>query len=75
MSGNPIWNPEKRATLNRLIARRQEFQDVQAVPDEPAADESEHFYVCAHCGQAVDMRDLASVLYHQTDQHRPAARN
>lgn len=34
-------------------------------------DETEHFYVCQHCGQAVDMRELANVLYHDEPGHTP----
>ena len=34
-------------------------------------DESEHFYVCAVCGQAVDMRDLGEVFHHETPGHKP----
>jgi len=39
--------------------------------DDPVADESEHFYVCAACGQAVDMRDLGQVLHHEMPDHQP----
>lgn len=37
-------------------------------------DEADHFYVCPHCGQAVDMRQLADVLYHEdlTHDRKPA---
>jgi hypothetical protein len=35
------------------------------------ADESEHFYVCAACGRAVDMRDLGQVLHHEQPKHEP----
>jgi hypothetical protein len=31
----------------------------------------EHFYVCALCGQAVDMRQHADVFYHDTPGHDP----
>lgn len=34
-------------------------------------DESEHFYVCAACGQAVDMRDLGQVFHHEKVGHEP----
>jgi hypothetical protein len=33
------------------------------------ANEADHFYVCAECGQAVDMRDLGAVLHHEEDGH------
>ena len=33
--------------------------------------ESEHFYICAHCGQAVDMRDLGQVFHHEEVDHKP----
>lgn len=34
-------------------------------------DESEHFYVCASCGQSVDMRDLGQVFHHEEADHKP----
>lgn len=33
--------------------------------------EADHFYVCDHCKQAVDMRDLGQVLHHEARQHTP----
>jgi hypothetical protein len=33
--------------------------------------EVEHFYVCAACGQAVDMRRLGDVFHHEDDGHLP----
>jgi hypothetical protein len=33
--------------------------------------EAEHFYVCAACGQAVDMRRLGDVFHHEDDGHLP----
>ena len=35
------------------------------------ADEAENFYLCPHCAQAVDMRDLGEVLHHETPDHSP----
>jgi len=35
------------------------------------ADEREHFYTCAACGQAVDKRDLAAVFHHEDQGHEP----
>lgn len=32
-------------------------------------DEAEHFYICAECGQAVDMRDLGQVMHHEEPGH------
>ena len=40
-----------------------------------AKDESEHYYVCKACGQAVDMRDLGDVFYHEEPDHEPRQRN
>ena len=40
---------------------------------EPLA-EAEHFYVCSVCGQAVDMRQLTDVLYHEELRHKPQVR-
>lgn len=37
----------------------------------PAKDETEHFYLCEGCGQAVDMRLLGDVLYHDQIEHKP----
>lgn len=37
----------------------------------PVQDESEHFYQCAACGQAVDMRDLGQVFHHEDPGHKP----
>lgn len=34
-------------------------------------DEREHFYICAACGQSVDMRDLGQVLHHEDYGHEP----
>lgn len=39
----------------------------------PVASESEHFYVCSACGQAVDMRDLGQVFHHEERGHAPIA--
>jgi len=33
--------------------------------------EHEHFYICADCGQAVDMRDLGQVFHHEEPGHSP----
>lgn len=38
---------------------------------EQPKDETEHFYVCAACGQAVDMRDLGQVFHHEEPGHQP----
>lgn len=35
------------------------------------ADEAEHFYVCATCGQAVDKRKLGDVFHHEEPGHAP----
>lgn len=32
-------------------------------------DESQHFYVCADCGQAVDKRQLGDVFHHMDPGH------
>lgn len=34
-------------------------------------NEGEHFYVCAACGQAVDMRRLGDVFHHEDEGHEP----
>lgn len=33
-------------------------------------DEAEHFFICASCGQAVDMRDLGEVFRHEEPDHQ-----
>ncbi|RWO41368.1 MAG: hypothetical protein EOS11_18265 [Mesorhizobium sp.] len=37
----------------------------------PIKDELKHFYICAICGQEVDMRQLGEVLYHEEPGHEP----
>lgn len=32
-------------------------------------DEADHFFNCASCGQAVDMRDLGEVFRHEEADH------
>ncbi len=39
--------------------------------EDPVEDESDHFYVCKACGQAVDMRCLGQVIHHETTGHKP----
>jgi hypothetical protein len=34
-------------------------------------NESEHFYTCKKCGQAVDKRDLGQVFHHKVPNHQP----
>ena len=34
-------------------------------------NEAEHFYVRERCRQAVDMRSLYQVLYHEDEEHEP----
>lgn len=55
-----------RKDLNALPAKR-----VGGEPD----DEVEHFFVCGHCGQAVDYRRLGDVLWHDQPEHEPLARD
>lgn len=33
--------------------------------------EEQHYYVCETCGQAVDMRLLGDVMYHEQEDHKP----
>lgn len=42
----------------------------KSVDGEPAR-ESEHFMLCPHCGQAIDMRELAQALHHDMPGHKP----
>jgi hypothetical protein len=59
------------ADWKALVERRYEkgFRG-ERIGGEPA-DESEHFYVCDACGQAVDKRDLFAVLHHEQEEHEP----
>lgn len=63
MEPDPDTEPS-REELNALKSAR--------VGGEPA-DEGEHFYLCAHCGQAVDMRKLGDVFHHEGPDHEPLA--
>jgi hypothetical protein len=38
---------------------------------EQVEHESDHFYPCPTCGQAVDVRDLRQVAYHNGPDHEP----
>jgi hypothetical protein len=38
------------------------------------ANEAEHFYECAACGQAVDKRQLGDVFHHEEPGHKPLVR-
>ena len=54
---------------------REELNDFEVV-DQPAVEnEADHFYICQHCGQAVDYRRLGDVLYHDEPDHKPLALN
>jgi hypothetical protein len=50
-------------------------EELNALASEPIggepADESQHFYVCTQCGQAVDMRKLGDVFHHEEPDHEP----
>jgi len=37
----------------------------------PPLSEADHYYLCAACGQAVDMRDLGQVFHHEDAGHEP----
>lgn len=51
-------------------------QPITGVPidehgNEMECAEEDHFYTCSACGQAVDMRDLGDVFYHEEPGHKP----
>jgi hypothetical protein len=50
-------------------------RDVQGkiIGAEPV-DETEHFQKCGVCGEMVDRRELAQVVYHQQLDHKPRPR-
>jgi len=56
----------EREKLNALKSQR--------VDGDPA-NEADHFYVCKQCGQAVDMRRLGDVFYHEEPGHEPLPAN
>ncbi|PBB98333.1 hypothetical protein CK224_09610 [Mesorhizobium sp. WSM3862] len=35
------------------------------------AAEVDHFHLCPLCGQAIDLRDLRQVIWHQRPAHEP----
>ena len=45
------------------------YNGIVGVPNEPVEKEEDHFYVCSHCGQAVDIRDLGQVFHHKEPNH------
>jgi hypothetical protein len=59
-ASSSLWVGDEREDLN---AKRCVGPDHQ--------DEALHFYVCKTCGQAVDMRRLGDVLYHEEAEHEP----
>lgn len=68
----------RRRVLDRPTAawisetQRLEYNTHRAKLDGPAPkDETEHFYLCEACGQAIDMRLLGDVLYHDQVDHKP----
>jgi hypothetical protein len=67
---------DKDDWLKGLIARRDRLRGVlgKRVGGEPES-ESEHFYICEACGQAVDKRDLHAVLHHEAEGHEPLPLN
>jgi hypothetical protein len=50
---------------------RARFPQGERVSGPPITSEADHFYVCAACAQAVDMRDLGQVLHHEVPGHLP----
>lgn len=50
---------------------REGFNAHNAIALDPAGSESDHFYTCSRCGQAVDMRNLGDVFHHEAAEHEP----
>jgi hypothetical protein len=48
---------------------RDQLNSLIPVVQPQVESEAEHFYVCGHCGQAVDYRRLGDVLYHDEPGH------
>jgi hypothetical protein len=64
--------PEQPHAAWTSDALRREYNTHRAkVAGPQPKDESENFYVCEGCGQAVDMRLLGDVLYHDQVVHKP----
>jgi hypothetical protein len=52
------------------MTREEKSEDQIPSGNEPAED-SEHFFVCSCCGQAVNRREAAQILHHMQTDHRP----
>jgi hypothetical protein len=82
--GSPVKDEPRKmtgiwATLSpeqKLLALSYDGPDLIGDPTlfRRQTDEAEHFYLCPTCGQAVDMRDLAQVFYHDEEGHRRLGR-
>jgi hypothetical protein len=61
---------------DRLVAIRDRLRGIRGrrIGSDPL-EESEHFYICKACGQAVDMRDLYAVFHHEAEGHEPLPTN
>ena len=53
------------------MAERQRFPQGVRIGGPEVTSEADHFYVCAACKQAVDMRDLGQVFHHEEPGHQP----
>ena len=54
-----------------MISDREELNAKRSERLGPAVNESEHFYICKVCGQAVDKRRLGDVFHHEEAGHEP----
>ena len=66
-------NASQRPPLSSLPPEvREQLKHVRARQggDEPA-DETEQFYECPQCGQAIDTHSLYQVLHHEEVDHEP----
>jgi hypothetical protein len=69
-------DPNQKALWRNLIARRESLRHIRGQPvDGEPEDEREHFYICRHCGQAVDKRWLYAVLHHEQPEHQRLPEN
>ena len=50
-------------------------EGVVATSLDPVENESDHFYTCPRCGQAVDMPRLCDVFHHDDKEHEPIPAN
>jgi hypothetical protein len=51
------------------VVTRDELNAIKSARLGNPVDDSQHFYVCETCGQAVDKRRLVDVIHHERGDH------